>query len=299
VTDLQAGGEPVRVVMEPAQIDGVTVGWVAAGRSLVAEDELLHRVRMLLLAGGVVALAVSVLAGWWLAGRAVEPVERAFRAQAEFAADASHELRTPLTFIRQGVEVLAEHDRTLGPQVLAEVDYLTSLTRRLLDLARTDAGEAAVTTFRLSSAVESACHRSARALGISLAMGEANEDLVVDGDRTGLEAALDAVFENVARHGAGRADVRVRSADGSARIEIADRGPGIPEASRDRAFERFFRADVARARRTGGAGLGLSLARALVEAQHGSIELSPTPGGGLTVTITLPEAATPVLTPSG
>jgi signal transduction histidine kinase len=298
VTDLQAGGEPVRVVVEPARIDGATVAWVAAGRSLIAEDELLHRVRMLLLAGGVVALVVSVLGGWWLAGRAVEPVERAFRAQAAFAADASHELRTPLTFIQQGVEVLAEHDRVLGPQVLAEIDYLTSLTRRLLDLARIDAGEAEPTPFRLSSAVESACHRSVRALGVALRIERVTQDLVIDGDRTGAEAALDAVLENVARHGGGTADVRVRPVDGSAMIDIADHGPGMPEASRDRAFERFFRADVARARRTGGAGLGLALARALIEAQHGTIELAPTPGGGLTVTIALPIAATSALAPS-
>jgi two-component system OmpR family sensor kinase len=245
-----------------------------------------------------VALVVSVLGGWWLAGRAVEPVERAFRAQAAFAADASHELRTPLTFIQQGVEVLAEHDRVLGPQVLAEIDYLTSLTRRLLDLARIDAGEAEPTPFRLSSAVESACHRSVRALGVALRIERVTQDLVIDGDRTGAEAALDAVLENVARHGGGTADVRVRPVDGSAMIDIADHGPGMPEASRDRAFERFFRADVARARRTGGAGLGLALARALIEAQHGTIELAPTPGGGLTVTIALPIAATSALAPS-
>jgi two-component system OmpR family sensor kinase len=81
-------------------------------------------------------------------------------------------------------------------------------------------------------------------------------------------------------------------------VEIADHGPGMTEASRDRAFERFFRADAARARGSGGAGLGLALARALVEAQHGTIELSPTPGGGLTVTIALPIAATSALAPS-
>jgi two-component system sensor histidine kinase CiaH len=294
VTDLQVGGEPVRVVVEPAQVNGITVAWVVAGRSLLAEDDLVHRVRMLLLAGGAVAVGVSMAAGWWLAGRAVRPVERAFRAQAEFAADASHELRTPLTFIRQGVEVLAEHDRALGPEVLAEVDYLAALTRRLLDLARTEAGDAAAapTPFALPAAVASACHRSSRALGISLHLGGSLDDVTVEGDRTGLEAALDAVFENVARHGGGAADVRLHHDAGAAVIEIADHGPGMPEGSHDRAFERFFRADAARARRTGGAGLGLALARALVVTQHGTIALSPTPGGGLTVTIALPASVT-------
>ena len=71
ITDLQVEGEHVRVVMVPATIGGTTVAWVAAGRSMVAEDRLLHRVRLLLLVGGGVAILASLAAGWWLAGRAV------------------------------------------------------------------------------------------------------------------------------------------------------------------------------------------------------------------------------------
>ena len=140
VTDLTIAGEHVRVVAMPAEVNGTVAAWVAAGRSLAAEDRLLHRMRILLLAGGSLAVLASLVAGWWLAGRAVRPVERAYEAQAGFAADASHELRTPLTFVRSGVEVLAEKDPGLGGQVLAEVDYLTGLTQRLLLLARAERG---------------------------------------------------------------------------------------------------------------------------------------------------------------
>jgi signal transduction histidine kinase len=140
ITDLTVSGERVRVVAEPAIIDGRTVAWAVAGRSLAAEDALVQRIRSLLLVGGVLAILASLAAGWWLAGRAVRPVERAYEAQAGFAADASHELRTPLTFIRSGVEVLAERDPELGRDVLSEVDYLTGLTQRLLLLARAERG---------------------------------------------------------------------------------------------------------------------------------------------------------------
>src|SRR6478672_1987691 len=141
VTDLEVAGEEVRVVTLPAMIEGTTVAWVAAGRSLEPEQALVHRVRSLFIWGGVAALAAALAAGWWWAGRAVRPVEAAYEAQAGFAADASHELRTPLAFIRAGVEVLAERDPELGADVLSEVDYLTAVSQRLLELARAEGGE--------------------------------------------------------------------------------------------------------------------------------------------------------------
>ena len=288
-TDLRISGERVRVVTLPAKVGGRVVAWIAAGRSLAADDLLLHRVRLALLVGGVIAVVVSLGAGWWLAGRAVRPVERAYEAQAGFAADASHELRTPLTFIRSGVEVLAERDPSLGAQVLSEVDYLTGLTRRLLALARAEAGGVAFD--RSPVDVEEACReagrRSVGASGTVLDIGGETE-LVATGDRVVLEAALDAVLENVAVHGGGTAEVRWRADDGTAVISVTDHGPGIPRELQGRAFERFFRADPSRARDTGGAGLGLALARTLVTAQGGRMWIEPTPGGGLTAKIGMP-----------
>src|SRR5512133_3827314 len=75
VTDLEIAGERVRVVTLPAVLEGTTVAWVAAGRSLEPEQALVHRVRSLFIWGGVAALAAALAAGWWWAGRAVRPVE--------------------------------------------------------------------------------------------------------------------------------------------------------------------------------------------------------------------------------
>jgi signal transduction histidine kinase len=289
VTDLAVAGERVRVVTVPAVVDGRTIAWVSAGRSLKAEDELVDRVRLVLLFGGVLAVLASLAAGWWLAGRAVKPVQRAYEAQAGFAADASHELRTPLTFIRSGVEVLAERDPELGREVLSEVDYLTGLTQRLLLLARAERGTVTleVAPFDVPTACRSAARRSEAAHGNRLTL-EGPPELAVDGDRVGLEAALDAVLENVRMHGGGSADIRWSANTDDARIAVVDHGPGMPQELADRAFERFFRADPSRARDTGGAGLGLALSRALIEAQGGRMWVEPTPGGGLTAAIELP-----------
>jgi len=289
VTDLQVAGERVRVVTLPAVVGGQTVAEVAVGRSLEPEDALIRRVRSLFLWGGLLALAVSAAAGWWWAGRAVEPVERSYEAQAGFAADASHELRTPLTFIRAGVETLAEHDRELGADVLSEVDYLTGLSQRLLRLARADRGHLDLerAPVDLETACRSAARRSEGACGarvITLGGGS----VTVSGDRVALEAALDAVLENAGRHGGGEAELGWERNGDQAIITVRDHGPGIPPDLEHRAFERFFRADPSRTRETGGAGLGLSLARALVEAQSGRMWLEPTPGGGVTAKISLP-----------
>jgi len=288
VADLRVAGEDVRIVTVPARAHGVPLATVVAGRSLQPEERLLHRVRLLLLSGGAVAIVLGLGAGWWLAGRAVRPVERAYEAQAGFAADASHELRTPLTFVRAAVEVLAEKDSELGGQALSEIDYLTGLTQRLLELARAERGQMALERRSLDVAevCRSAARRSEAASHnrLTLEGGEAR----ALGDRVATEAALDAVLENVGIHGGGRAVLRWEQDEDRALIYVEDHGPGLPPDLAERAFERFARADPSRTRATGGAGLGLALARALVEAQGGSMWLEDTPGGGLTAGIELP-----------
>jgi len=293
VTTVQVLGEEVRVITAPLSIRGAPAGTVVAGLSLQPTDKLLDRVRLVLLLGGLAAVALSSVAGWVLAGRALRPVRRAYEAQSAFAADASHELRTPLAFVRSGVEVLAPADPALGEEVVAEVDHLAALTDRLLALARSDAGALPVHVRPVEAGelCAAAAERGRRALGVQVdVVGNGPKSLCCSADPVALHAALDAVIENVARYGGGRATLTLGATDGRVSIQVADRGPGLVPGQRERAFERFYRADPARTREDGGAGLGLSLAKSLIEAQHGSIRLGDTPGGGLTVAIELPRA---------
>jgi len=287
VKNLNVAGEHVRVVTMPAIVGGRTVAWVEAGRSLLPEERLVHRLRLFFLLAGGLAVLVSVGAGWWLAGRAVHPVERAYGAQAGFAADASHELRTPLAFVRSGVEVLAEGDPQLGAEVLSQVDYLAGLSERLLQLARAERGGfVEALPVDLANACRASARRSERVHANRLSL-TGIDGLIVRGDPVAVEAAIDAVLENVAVHGGGAAEVRWERNSHRAIVSVVDHGPGIPEELAHHAFERFFRADASRARDTGGAGLGLAVARALVEAQGGRMWVEPTPGGGLTAKISL------------
>jgi signal transduction histidine kinase len=290
-TTVRARGEDVRLVTLPVLLHGAPVATVVAGRSLAPEGRALHGLGLVLLLGGLAGVLASLVAGWWLAGRAVRPIVRAYEAQAGFAADASHELRTPLAFVRSGVEVLSERDPDLGGDVLREVEYLSSLTERLLTLARSGADRLAggLRAVDLSEVCAAAARRIEHTAGTRLEV-IVPADATVIADAVALEAALDAVFENVARHGGNRAEVRAAAREGRWRLSVADHGPGLPPEHLAHAFDRFFRADPSRSRDQGGAGLGLAIARSLIEAQHGRTWLDPTAGGGLTVWVELPAA---------
>jgi signal transduction histidine kinase len=297
LVEVSARGEPIRVATLRVRRGGRPVAVVVAARSLVSERSLLHHARLLLLFGGMAAVIASMTAGWWLAGRAVRPVRRAYEAQAGFAADASHELRNPLAFIRVGVETLAEETTPaprrgeLGGEVLDEVDHLTMLTERLLMLARADRGkvEMSAEPVDLPTMCRAAIRRVATARGLSAEVRSAN-GLRALCDPVATAAVLDVVLENAAIHGGGTAEVTCEQDGRRALLSVTDHGPGMSAEALVNAFDPFFRADPARARTGGGPGLGLAIARRLVEAQRGGIQLRPTAGGGVTAVLSLPLA---------
>ena len=110
------------------------------------------------------------------------------------------------------------------------------------------------------------------------------------GDATRLRQVLDNLLANARAYTPAGTPVSVEleRADGRATLTVADRGPGMTEEQAVRVFERFYRADSSRTRASGGAGLGLSIVGAVVEAHGGTAEVRPTPGGGATFVITLP-----------
>jgi signal transduction histidine kinase len=249
----------------------------------------MHRVRLLLLIGGGIAVAASMAAGWWLAGRAIRPIRRAYDAQAAFAADASHELRSPLAFVRAGVEVLGDSRPELGHDVLGEIDYLTELTERLLTLARSDGRRLQLSPrpFDLVELCRAAARRAAVGRGLRVEVSSVN-GVRAFADPVATAAVMDVLLENAAVHGGGRAVVKCASLEGGATVAVMDQGPGMTPEEMRSAFDRFFRADPARSSDARGAGLGLSIARDLAQAQGGSIRLDPTAGGGVTARVILP-----------
>jgi two-component system OmpR family sensor kinase len=220
----------------------------------------------------------------------------ALAAQQRFVADASHELRTPLATIRTNAEFLRERPDATGADradaiadVVSEAERMSRLVDGLLVLARADAGVAVERRPVDLRAVATEEARRTRTPG--QARGEppavqvhAEGSALVSGDPESLGRAVRILLDNAFRHGGPPVGITVAKRDGRIHLVVRDGGPGLPQGSEERVFERFYRADPARSGE--GTGLGLSIARAIVEAHGGTIRA--TTQDGAVVTIELP-----------
>ena len=230
--------------------------------------------------------------------RMLASIEQAYRSEQRFVADASHELRTPLTVIQGNLELLrrqtgmTEADRAdLIVETEREANRLTRLVADLLALARADAGvslqQRPVDLDALVLQVFHEMRALARNQTITL---EAFEPVQVDGDADRLKQLLVIVLDNAIKYtpAGGKISLGLRRIGTQAEISVRDTGVGIPAEAVPHIFERFYRADPARARDPGGTGLGLPIARWIAEQHDGQIEATSEPGTGTTVTIHLP-----------
>jgi signal transduction histidine kinase len=197
-------------------------------------------------------------------------------AQRRFVADASHELRSPLATIRAAHEIAAIHPEgtdwaAVHTDVLAEVGRLERLVDDLLFLARSDehGPRLQAEDVDVDDLVHAEAGRLRRTTGLDVVVHAG--PVRVTGDRQQLARVLRNLTDNAARHAAGRVELRVERVDDEAVIDVIDDGPGIPEADRDRIFERFVRLDASRHRAGGGAGLGLAIAREIARAHEGEL----------------------------
>ena len=226
-------------------------------------------------------------------------LEQAQARQRRLVSDASHELRSPMAAIRQHAEVaLAHPDRTttaeLAATVLAEDLRLQRLAEDLLLLTRAD--EHTLALRRRPVDLDDLVFEEARRLRASTGLRVDTTAVSagrVDGDAAGLRRVLRNLGDNAARHAAGRLAFSVAERDGLVLLGVDDDGPGIPEADRERVFERFVRLDDARARDDGGSGLGLAIVAELAAAHGGSVAVAASPLGGARVEVSLPLLADP------
>lgn len=229
-------------------------------------------------------------------------LERSFEALSRFTADAAHELRTPLTALRSVGEV-ALHEppgETPGREVigsmLEEADRLTRLVETLLTLSRADGGRFEVKPQRLSLmpfAQEMVEY-------LSVLADEKGQRIEVEGDDRActwadpllLRQAVLNVLDNAIKHGPEGSRIRLVVGEHSAHaiVDVIDQGPGIEAEHLPQIFDRFYRIDRARSRRTGGAGLGLSIAQWATRVNGGTIEVECRAGAGTRFRFRLPLA---------
>ena len=336
------GRHRLLVVRLPHAQDGRKVVLMS---SMAEVDHTLTELRVVLLTSVPIMLLAAAFVAYFLAGRALAPVdalnrsvrsitaesldrrlqvknphdelgrltatvndmvarlERSFTEMKRFTADASHELRTPLAVIRTEAEVALDkplaHDEVqqLLGNILEECDRLTRLTDQLLALARQDGRKVkqlreSVQLSKLGADVIEALRPLAEVKWMTLKFVP-NCDPMQD-TLLGNPGLLRQVFINLLDNAikytpeGGLVEVQLESTDQNLAVRVRDTGEGIPAEHLPHVFERFYRVDKARSRELGGSGLGLSIAKSIVEAHGGEINLESQPGRGTTCTVTLP-----------
>ena len=223
-------------------------------------------------------------------------IEELFDARSQLVAWASHDLRTPLASMRAMLEAIedgvAEADEYL-PAMAGQVERMSALVTDLLELASIDAGTMQrvfdqVKVADLLDAVTTAFTPEARAADIQLTCDTLHDAATLRCDPAALERVLANLVGNALRHtpAGGAVQLSAASEAQDVVITVADSGPGLDPAEYERIFQQFYRGD--RARSTPGAGLGLAIARGLVEAHGGSIAASRSPLGGAAFTLRVP-----------
>ena len=282
------------------------VRWDDTGARIVFSDRsgeinvILSLIRTSLIVGAVSLLifwGISILLARW----AIRPIEQSWEQQRRFVADASHELKTPLTVILANTDIVLSHRQdTVENQskwleyIRAEAQRMTSLVTDLLFLARSDDSRTKLilTEVNFSDIVwsgllpfEPVAFEQKKTLESDIA-----PDLHVLGDENQLKQLVVILLDNACKHSGdhGRISVRLAHASDSAVFSVTNSGDPIPSEHLPHIFERFYRVDSPRARENGGYGLGLAIAKTIVESHHGKIQVHSNQETGTVFTVTIP-----------
>jgi signal transduction histidine kinase len=218
------------------------------------------------------------------------------RTRRDLIANVSHELRTPISALQALLENILDGVQDADPAVLqtmlSQVERLGHLIRQLLDLSRLESGAESLHKERVE--LEPMLRQTLREAALAdpsvrLEASVEPSGLVVEADPVKLHQVVANLIDNAVRHSPNNGTVTVSAKqDGGITIEVVDQGPGIPEELRERVFERFYRSDQARPGGDRGSGLGLSIARWIVELHGGEVQASSNGDGGCRMIVTLP-----------
>jgi signal transduction histidine kinase len=292
---LQDAGE-IRVAVIPFQAAEET--WLfVAGESTRGVDSALATLRHFALALLPASLLATAIVFGFYSNHLLGRIDAVVRQLRQFVSDASHELRTPLAVLRGETELLLSQPRSTEDYAAAtrvmdsELKKLSRIVDGLFTLSMADAGQLhiAAEPLYLEEVLEESCALAAPLANQKKIQIERDldRDVLLHGDSTFLRQLFLIFLDNAIKYSPSGTKVRVdlRKQD-DARIRFADEGIGISKENLPRIFERFFRAAPSGETQSG--GLGLSIAQAIVQAHHGSIECQSTPGAGSVFTIVLP-----------
>lgn len=286
--------------------DGKLKGIIYTGMDVSEQRDALDRLFIILIVLAIVFLLLSSIIGHFMAGRAMRPIMNAFARQRQFVADASHELRTPLSVMHASIEVIEAEERDkfspMTVQIIEdmkdETQRMTHLVGDMLTLARADSGRQQLTLerFDLYLTIEKIVRSFqpiAHKRDIQLYMTGLH-NLKVKADQERITQLLYILIDNAIKFTLDHGKIKVTLNEvtkGSARkasIAVSDTGIGMTDEQLQHIFDRFYRADQVRSRKQGGAGLGLAIAKWIVETHGGTLIAHSEVNIGSTFTAILP-----------
>jgi len=253
---------------------------------ITPQQGILNNLIVTFLIVALIMLIVIFITSRFFANKAIQPVQEAFEKQKQFISDASHELKTPLTVINTNVDVLLATEDSKGSEqakwlcyIKSEVERMTKLTNDLLYLTRLDYSDMKMiyADFDLSKAVESTIlAMEAVAYENQLELKDSIEpDLRLFGNSEQIRQVVMILLDNAIKYTSknGTVNVELKKSHNSLLFSVTNTGEGIPEEHWEKVFDRFYRLDKSRRREGGGYGLGLSIAKTIVEQHRGKISV--------------------------
>lgn len=295
--------QEIRLMMagEPIYYGHDFVGMLYIGKDVTFAYKLFNWLLVILIGLGILFLGVAFYLSYVMSKKAMVPISTAFTRQREFVTDASHELRTPLSVMHSSIDAMdmtiEEEDpfvRKLLSNMKEEVKRMTKLVGDLLTLARSDSGEVELSRepFDLQQVAENTVE-SVSPLAASKEIKlkfEGEDQAPVVGDKERIRQLLYILLDNAIKYTPNGGEIKLLLArvENAVEISVQDTGIGIKEEERERIFDRFFRTDKARSRQAGGHGLGLSIAKWIVEAHGGTIHVESELGKGSAFIVKIP-----------
>lgn len=280
-----------------------TWGYLQIGRSLKEVDRRLNEFQHVLLIGVPFSILVVGISSWWLAGLAMRPMQRSYQQMQQFTADAAHELRTPLTAILATIDsALRVQQFTIAEsrEILATVERQASrflgMVKDLLLLSRLEQHAVAFQPELIclnDLILDLVDEFSSLASSARLILAEeiqTSKQLQVLADADQLYRLLSNLVVNAISYTPENGEVllRLNQDQHQAVIQVQDTGVGMSHEELPRIFDRFYRINKDRSRKSGGTGLGLAIAKAIAEEHHGSLEVESLIGRGSIFTVRLP-----------